>query len=143
LIIIVALIAHCRGADARIADALAAAVIVSGVLTDELIKFCVRFSQIRKFVSGSQYEGAVYLSATGWPAPGMKSFFLIGGRYFADGDHYADVTGALPALKQDMDIKYAWHNWPHRTEINETDVFAGFSEAYSSCLKFLRGEASS
>jgi len=76
--------------------------------------------------------------------PGMKSFFLIGsGRYSADGDHYADVSGALPALKQDVEIKYAWHNWPHRTEINETDVFAGFSEAYSNCLKFLRGETSS
>src|SRR6202022_3829573 len=56
--------------------------------------------------------------------PGMKSFYLIdGARFSADGDHYADVTSALPALKREVEIKYAWHNWPHRNEINETDAF--------------------
>jgi hypothetical protein len=73
--------------------------------------------------------------------PGMKSFFLIGSRrYSAEGDHYADVTDAIPALKQDVEIKYAWHDWPHRSESNQTDVFAGFSDAYSNCVKYLRGE---
>lgn len=72
--------------------------------------------------------------------PGMKSFFLIGdGRYSADGRYYADVTPALALLRKDAMIKYAWHKWPYRTEINNSDVFAGFAPAYDQCLKFLRG----
>lgn len=72
--------------------------------------------------------------------PGLKSFFLIeGARFSADGDHYADVTAAVPSLRKDAVIKYAWHKWPYRNEINEEDAFAGFADAYEECLKFLRG----
>jgi hypothetical protein len=75
--------------------------------------------------------------------PGMRSYFLIGEqRYSADGDRYADVTTALPLLRKEAVIKYAWHKWPYRNEVNQEDVFAGFSEAYDQCLRFLRGTES-
>jgi hypothetical protein len=85
--------------------------------------------------------GSVGLAVGESTYPGMKSFFLIdGARFSADGNHYADVTSALPALKRDVEVKYAWHDWPNRNEINNTDAFAGFAEAYTDCIKYLRGE---
>lgn len=87
-------------------------------------------------------SGRIGVAVTDTTYPRLKSFFLIdGSRFSAEGGYFADVTAALPALKGNAEIKYAWHEWPYKSEVNQTDVFARFSDAYDDCLKFLKNAA--
>lgn len=85
-------------------------------------------------------NGSVGLAVTDDTYPGTNAYFLIDGRrYVADGDHYASIDAhGLSALKNDAVIKFSWTDWPYRSEKNREDVFAGFANAYDTCIAFLR-----
>lgn len=104
----------------------------------------VRFPSLARSQSSNihfriERGGGVGVAVSESTYPGMNSYFLIGSqRFSAESDHYADVTAALPALRKESIIKYTWQEWPYRNEINNEDVFAGFSASYDDCLRFLR-----